>query len=82
MKLEWKVSPRDVEKVRAIIERQASSPLVQHRLGVNLAKIKPPSFAGSRLRGSDGARARLTPCVFALLNALVLPPIDRLPVQG
>jgi len=55
MKLEWKISPRDVEKVRAIVERQASSPLVQYRLSVNLAKKKSLVSRDSFWRALVGA---------------------------
>src|SRR4051812_21240637 len=41
MALEWIVLPRDVARVRAIVEQQQSTPLVQERINVNLRKRKP-----------------------------------------
>ena len=55
MRLEWKISPGDVEKVRVIIERQESSPLVQYRINVNLAKEKPRVSRDSFWRALVGA---------------------------
>jgi hypothetical protein len=40
MKLEWKISAQDVARVREVVKLQESSPLVQYRIKVNLAKAK------------------------------------------
>jgi hypothetical protein len=55
VKLEWKVSRPDIAKVREVVKRQESNPLVQYRISVNLADEKPRVSRDSFWRALVGA---------------------------
>ncbi len=72
MKLEWRISAKDVQRVRSVIERQSGSPLVEYRLSVNLATRKPRVSRDSFWRALVGALLTNTNAVNSVTNRVRL----------